>query len=132
MDTKDLWDFLNFLKNILKPNRYIIVIVLFFSYLEGYDAFHRSSLEFIPHPYKITYKLYSVQNRNPMLFTQNSTIFGLITYVPGKRDFSNENVKTPFNLIDCQSSLNYVDMYNVKELKSKLSHNNTKIAFDVN
>lgn len=63
-------------------------------YHEWYEAFYNSGLDVMPHPYTITHNLYSIRNRNPKIFPQNSTLFGFIVHLLGHKDFENKDLNT--------------------------------------
>lgn len=132
IEDKELSEFPRFVKSVLKPTGYAIIILPFYSYLTWYDLFDKSGFELMPHPYVFTFSSDSIQKRNPKVFPQNASLFGLIAHLPGRSDFSNKNFNTDFNLVNCSNSRNCAAMFNIMATKSKLCKPSSRIPFHVN
>lgn len=82
----------------------------FYSYLEWYEVFRKSGMKIMPHPYTMTNKPDTTQNRNPKVHPQNATVYGRVVHLTGQKEFQNKSFNTLFNLGDFASNRNYVEM----------------------
>ena len=89
IDETEVTEFVSFVEKVLKPTGYLVLLSDLPLYYEWVKAFSQSTLDVMPHPYTITYSSDSIQNRNPKVFPQCSTLFGLVAHIPGRKDFKN-------------------------------------------
>lgn len=85
IDKKEISEFPQFCKWILKPGGYVILLLQFFDYQQWYDAFYLEGFEIMPHPYVFMFSSESIQNRNSVKFPQNACQFGMFVTSPDQK-----------------------------------------------